>query len=334
MRRVSTGGSTGPAVSFWIDRAASLSEWRYMTAQWGVVGYTTGDWRVVLRGRTLGSRAWAERNQLRRELRLSTFRLTPDSLPRYLAAIQRVPRPFLHAYPSSAERLARLCEAAGCEPPRFRALLLGSEGLLPAQREYLAHAYQAPVFTWYGQSEKLLLGGECSQSTNYHLFPDYGFAELIDDAGAPIVEPGVVGRLVGTGFLNTGAPMVRYETGDLASWAPRPCSCGWSGQLLSALRGRWTQDTVRSGEGAEVSVAALNLHGPEYRAVRHLQYEQIDDATVLVRVVPSAAWTEDMGVRLTDQVRLRLPRTRIQLVLVDSVEPDANGKTPLVRKRS
>jgi phenylacetate-CoA ligase len=236
----------------------------------------------------------------------------------------------LHAYPSAAERFASLCTQENVRPPRFRALLLGSEACPTPLRDRLESAFGAKVFSWYGQTEKVLLGGECARSSRYHLFEDYGYAEIVDDDGNEIKEPGTVGRLLGTGFLNTGAPMLRYDTGDLASWGP-PCECGWKGRTLAALHGR-AQDALVTGAGTRVSVAALELHAPEYAHIRRMQFEQVAAGSVRVRVVAAEEWSTDMGRRLVERLSRRLPDTVIDVVLVDSVEPDANGKTPLVKR--
>jgi hypothetical protein len=87
MRCVTTSGSSGVPVAFWIDRAASLSEWRYMTRQWARVGYRSSDWRVVLRGRDLPLGTWSQKSRWRRELRLSLAALTNESVHQYARII-------------------------------------------------------------------------------------------------------------------------------------------------------------------------------------------------------------------------------------------------------
>ncbi len=329
---VTTGGSTGKPVGFWLDRAIGLSEWRFITHQWRRVGYGTGSWRVILRGRLVPGAKPIALAPMRRELRLSTFHLDTDHIASYGRAIARMPRPFLHAYPSSANRLFQLCEETQTPIPRFRALLLGSEQVGIEQRELLAAQFGAPVYTWYGQSEKVLLGGECSYSRSYHLFPTYGVAEILDDDARPITEPGRVGRLVGTGLLNVCAPLVRYETGDLASWSDGPCACGFAGQRLESVAGR-SQDVLFTPAGAQVGIAALNLHSRVYDNVHQLQYDQTAVDSVLVRVVPTPKWdAADQGA-LTQRLVERLPGVAIEVAVVERIDPEPNGKTPVLKPR-
>jgi phenylacetate-CoA ligase len=331
-RKVTTAGSTGAPVAVWLDRAISLSEWRFMTRQWRVVGYRRGTWRVVLRGRPPPNVHDAEPrvSHVRRELRLSTFHLSDDTLDMYLAAIRKYEGSFLHAFPSSALRLAELCMANGRRIPGFKGLLLGSEAVTPSQRDTLASIYECPVFSWYGHTEKVLLGGECQYSRDYHLFPGYGIAEIVDETGSPITEPGILGRLIGTGFLNHCAPLVRYDTGDLAAFAPGQCECGFQGQRLMSIVGR-TRDYLVTPSGSQVSIAALNLENDLYLGLLQIQFVQRESPEkVLVRLVVADKWTETNTAELGDALRLRLPGCEVTLTLVRSVETTPNGKAPIV----
>jgi phenylacetate-CoA ligase len=330
-RRVTTAGSTGAPVAVWLDRAISLSEWRFMTTQWGVVGFRRGDWRVLLRGRSPTKTSAQPRvSRLRHELRLSTFHLSDETIDSYLAAISRFDNPFFHAFPSSALRFAEICIANDKALPRFKGLLLGSEGITPAQRDTLASIYGCPVFAWYGHTEKVLLGGECKFSRDYHLFPGYGLAEIVDDSGNPIEEPGVLGRLLGTGFLNHSAPLIRYDTGDLAAFAPGECQCGWPGQRLVSIVGR-TQDYLMTPSGSQVSIAALNIESELYLGLLQIQYVQDESPSrVVVRIVVADQWTDTNTRALSRALALRLPGCKLEFVRVRSIEMAPSGKTPIV----
>lgn len=328
-KRVTTGGSTGAPVGFWLDRIISASEWRYMTAQWVRVGYRRGDWRVVLRGKRLPGGARYSVSRLRREIRISTFDLSSTNCADLLPRLDLTGR-WLHAYPSSAQHLAELLQSLGVSPPRPKGILLGSEAVTPAQEEQLQDFFGAPVFSWYGQSEKVLLGGECPASRQYHLYPTYGVAEIVDGEGKPVTEPGVFGRLLGTGLLNTCAPLVRYDTGDQACWAVDPCPCGIPGQRLERVIGR-AQDAIDLPGGGRVSLAALNLHSDVYVGLTRLQYVQRTREDVIVRVV-APTWGDAACARLREEVAVRLPGVRVEVEQVEAISPAANGKVPLIVK--
>jgi phenylacetate-CoA ligase len=335
-RRVTTSGSTGSPVRLWLDRSISLSEWRFLTHQWATVGFRRGDWRLRLHGplrrRRDRGRLAPRFDRLRREISLASFDLNRRSLPRYLEIMQGSGAPFLHTFPSTAIRLAQLCAEEERPVPRFRGVLIGSESVSPEQRDWLTSTYGCPVYSWYGQTEKILLGGECPRSRDYHLFPGYGAAEIVDDHGLRIVQPGVFGRLVGTGFLNLSAPLVRYDTGDRAAWAAGECACGWPGQRLSSIIGR-THEYLLTPEGNQVSVAALTLESDLIGEVRQLQYVQDRTDRVVVRVVPGAKWSPARQTALLELLEPMLPGCSVSVETVRFIEVGPNGKAPLILRR-
>jgi phenylacetate-CoA ligase len=300
--RVSTGGTSGVPLRLWIDRGRSAHEWAFMTAQWERVGYRPGDRRAVLRGAEIRGADHGrlhERHPLLDEIVLSTFHLSARTLPAYLDLLARERPDFLHAYPSSAERLsALLAGVPEARRPRFRALLLGSENLYPAQRARLERAFGCPVFAWYGHSEKCLLGGGCERSADYHLFPEYGVLEVLDERGEP-VGPGGTGTIVGTGFLNRVMPFLRYATDDRGTWAAdsgpgdlaRPCACGRAYPRLSAIEGRWLGERLFGSRGESFSMTALNTHSAAFDRVERFRIVQDRPGEATVLVVPGAGFT-------------------------------------------
>jgi phenylacetate-CoA ligase len=340
---VSTGGTSGVPLRLWIDRGRSAHEWAFMTAQWGRVGFRPGDRRAVLRGAEVKGRGRLhEWHPLLDELLLSTFQLSVETLPAYLALLERMKPAYLHAYPSSAETLARLLEAVPpARRPRFRGLLLGSENLYPAQREKLARAFACPIYAWYGHSEKVLLGGGCERSTDYHLFPEYGVLEVLDERGEP-VAPGETGTIVGTGFLNRVMPFLRYATDDRGTWAAdsgpgvqaRPCACGRAHPRLAAVEGRWLGERLFGGRGQSFSMTALNTHSRAFDRVARfcIVQERPGEATVLVVAGPGFAATEP-AVIAGEYTRRTVGAVRFTVEVVPELPLTARGKFRFIEQR-
>jgi phenylacetate-CoA ligase len=314
---VSTGGTSGEPLRFRIERGRSSVEWAFMTWQWQSAGYRLGDRRAVLRGNVLRGVSNARVHELHPmldEIVFSGFHLQRRTLPLYLEGMRRFHAGFLHAYPSSAEMLARLFEDVPLEKrPRFRALLLGSENLYPAQRTYLERTFSCRVFAWYGHSEKALLGGGCEVSDDYHLFPQYGALEVVNERGESL-PPGARGTIVGTGFLNRAMPFIRYATDDRATLVEGDCRCGRAYPRLADIEGRWEGDLLYGTGGATFSMTALNTHSGVFARVTRfrLRQERIGEVTVLV--VPregfsdldAARIAEDYGQRTGGQIRFRI----------------------------
>jgi phenylacetate-CoA ligase len=268
------------------------------------------------------------------ELTLSTFKLSPATLPLYLAALERRRPAFLHAYPSSAEHLGRLLEEIpAARRPRFRALLLGSENVYPAQRETLAREFGCPVFAWYGHSEKCLLGGGCERSSDYHLFPEYGVLEVVDDAGQP-VAPGGRGTIVGTGFQNRVMPFLRYRTDDLATLVAEPCACGRAYPRLRDIEGRWHGERLFGSGGRVFSMTALNTHAHAFDRVLRFRIVQERPGEADLLVVPGPGYGEaDARAVAAEYARRAGGSVRFRVQAVAELPLTGRGKFAFIEQR-
>lgn len=328
-RIVRTGGSSGTPVGFWLDRSAPIWERKHQFAQWARVGYRHGDWRLVLRGSVDAAEKVLSINHLRKEIHVSTFHLNDQRWEELTHVLPKRHRLWLHAYPSSAlELVGLLARRSERNPLNFRGVLLGSENSSWEQRDFIAAHFGAPSFSWYGLSEKVALAGECQLSRQYHVNNAYGYIELLSSDGSPVSAPATTARIVATGLLNSCAPLVRYDTGDIAVLAENPCGCGLAGVRLANVIGR-EQDFVETGAGTRVSVAALNLHGAEYRGLIGLQYVQKSVGVVDVRVV-APDWSADRIELFEKALRIRLPESTVRVKIVDRLAVGRNGKCPLV----
>ncbi len=110
------------------------------------------------------------------------------------------------------------------------------------KKEYVEKIFNTKVFSFYGHSERLVIAGECEYSTEYHVEPLYGYCEIIDEQGAA----SQFGEIVATGFLNNDMPLIRYKTGDMASWSQTPtCKCG---RCYKDLKNNWEMASGYAGK--------------------------------------------------------------------------------------
>jgi len=343
---VATSGTSGTPLRLWIDRGRSAKEWAFMTGQWARVGYRPGARRAVLRGvHVKGSERGRvhEWHPLLDELVLSTFLLSPATIPRYVELLTRYRPAFLHAYPSSAEMLARLlAELPAARRPRFKALLVGSENLYPTQREHLERAFDCPVLAWYGHSEKCLMGAGCDRSNDYHMLPDYGVLELVNDEGQP-VGPGESGTIVGTGFLNRVMPFLRYATDDRGTLAPDSatlpgdsaarCVCGRAYPRLTVIEGRWLGERLFGARGEVFPMTAINSHSDAFQRVARFRVRQERPGEATVLVVPGPEFgPADSAAIVAAYGRSAAGAVRFAVEIVPDLPLSGRGKFMLVEQ--
>ena len=334
-----TGGTTGEPLGFLMSNSGYFTEWAFIHDMWSRVGFDYWCIRLALREFPFGDKPWYY-DPLYAELRISTLAMNDANLRECLLKAQRLRVDFIHGYPSAVTVLAHYVEQAQALIPQFRAVLAGSEPTFPWQRELFEQVFKSRIFTWYGHAEGVILAGECEKSPYYHSYPQYGYMELLDEHGALITQAGVVGELVGTGFMNYTMPFIRYRTGDYAQYVGESCSCGRNYPLICSIQGRRKQDLLvgKAGQmipGTAFYVTDWNL----LKNVREFQLEQSEQGKVIIKVVPAAAFSEadrvdlisamtswagdalDFEVRTVESVK-RTPRGKVEFLLQDLNIPD------------
>ncbi len=141
---------------------------------------------------------------------------------------------------------------------RLRSVVLASEHVADAVVRCLKRTWGCEVFEHYGTTETGLGGGlDCAAHSGYHLREADLLFEIVDAAtGAPVPRGGF-GEVVFTTLTRRGMPFIRYRTGDLSRFAPRPCACGSALYLLERVRRR-RADGVALGDREEISMAELD----------------------------------------------------------------------------
>lgn len=300
---ISTGGTSGKPLVFYIDKSRKGFEWYWMTQGWSQVGFKLGaSWRAVLRNHSLKGRDFVV-NPFMREICFDNFRLDDEYLKIITREIKARKISFVHAYPSAAYTLAVFWKDNSCAPDCVKAFLCGSENVLEHQRDLIEERLGLRMMTWFGHSEKLILAHEGEVCQNYHANPLYGYMEIIDEDGHVITEAGEFGELVGTGYINTKTPFIRYRTGDYAEFVGDRCpECGFFGPTFTGVKGRWGGDQVYLKSNRTVTTTALNLHDEIYAKINGLQYFQTEKGILEVRIIPGIDWSKSVEKQLVESL--------------------------------
>ncbi|MHC4700782.1 MAG: phenylacetate--CoA ligase family protein [Planctomycetota bacterium] len=291
-----TGGSSGNQLTFLEDDSTYAREMGFMHSQWARVGYLPKSRKATFRGVGFSSITdtcfWQE-NPIHSELQFSPFHMSEGNLSQYVKKLGEYQPEFIHGYPSAVDCLAEyvLRHEITEEMSHVRAVLLGSEACSEAQRDRIEAAFRTRVYTWYGHSERTVLGGECECSRVYHAFPAYGILEIIRKDGKPC-DVGENGEIVGTGFINRSMPLIRYRTDDYATREPYGCQCGRCWDRFSNVLDRRSLEGFLIGKnGSKISIAAINMHGNLFENVVRHQYYQNTPGQLVIRVIPNSKYS-------------------------------------------
>jgi phenylacetate-CoA ligase len=337
---VSTGGTSGTPTHFYIGRERSATEYAYLVASWERVGYRMTVPQAVFRGRMVRETRSGLRHEydpLLRRHYYSTFHLTDDTMDAYLDHVAGLGPCYLHVYPSATVLLAHFCERTDrAAPSNVLGILAGSENVRAEDREVIERVFRCRLFSWYGHSEKLVMAAECEGSTDYHVWPTYGYCELLDETGRVATTPGQRGEIVGTGFINLVVPFVRYRTGDYATYLGEGCSrCGREHVRLGSIEGHGAEALVaRDGQPVSITTFLRAAHAAHMMAVERYQFFQDRPGVAEFRVVLARGATAEQARALADSL---VCRTEGQLDLVvrvvDSIALTPAGKYMLLDSR-
>lgn len=327
----STGGSTGIPLGFYCQRVLQDSrEWAFMLTLWERVGFKVGDRCVVLRGKVVKSankgKFW-EFDPLHKSLILSSYHLTDANIPQYINEIRKFKPDFIQAYPSAITILASFMKEHNIMPlPTVKAILCGSENLYIWQRELLEKVFQCRVYSWYGHAEHAVLAGECEQSCYYHIFPEYGIAELVGKDGNFVREGNKTGEIVATGFNNFAMPFIRYCTEDLAITTNVKCECGRNYPLLKSVEGR-LQELIITRTGRLISMTAINMHSDVFDNVRQFQFYQDKMGEIIFYIVKKSTYTGKDTDYIYRELRNKIGAdTNLIIKFVDEIPRTERGK--------
>lgn len=335
-----TGGTSGNQLKFFLDDVSQSVETAFMHRQWRRVGYSWRARKATFRGvefpRLDPECPW-QPNPVYNELQFSPSHMNAHSIERYVTALAKYRPQFVHGYPSALSMLAKLAEAAGHDLRKLsiRAALLGSEAVSAEQRCDIERVFGTRVFSWYGHSERVILGGECEHGASYHQFPDYGILEVIDELSGQEVKEGESGELVGTGLLNRCLPLIRYRTGDRARRLAPTCACGRAFDRFDQVEGRWGQEYIIGKSGSRIFTTALNMHGSVFERVVRYQYVQRYPGRVELRLVVMPNFTHIDQERLVEAFARKVgSELEVKLVVCDSIPLTSRGKLRRVVRES
>ena len=179
--------------------------------------------------------------------------------------------------------------------------------------------------------EQSVLAGECEVSNNYHVFPQYSYAELIDSDGTDIVEANVQGEIVGTNLFNYTMPLLRYRTGDIGSWKGDACVCNRKWKIFSSIEGRKQEIIItKKGEKFPIGPAIFGIHNNFLTGIRRLQFvqNQIGILQLKIQIMSNPAINEtELVSKIYNVFEQRFKDNfELNINVTDQFEPTKNGK--------
>ena len=119
------------------------------------------------------------------------------------------------------------------------------------------------------------MAGECEFSKLYHVWPQYTYVELIDDNNLLVNEKDRTGSIIGTSFNNLSTPLIRYKSGDTATYGGIQCNlCGRHNMILEQIGGR-EQNYLVLANGKKFSLSPFQLTINKINAFKKIRIFQL-----------------------------------------------------------
>jgi phenylacetate-CoA ligase len=263
-------------------------------------------------------------NRYHNQLLLSSFHMSKDNLPHYLAEMKRYGVQVLDGYPSTLYVLAKHLKNNESYFP-LKAVISSSETLYDFQRETIESRFQCRVFDYYAVAERVVFSTECEAHAGHHLAMEYGISEIVDKDGDN-VPVGTMGRLVGTSLHNLGMPLIRYVTKDMTAIRPEDCPCGRRLQLMDDVTTK-AEDTLTLKDGRLIPPSVLTHPFKPLNSIEESQIIQMEYDRIVVKIVRRQDYTDRDTQHLVRELKSRVGGdTRIEIEFVERLPRTAAGK--------
>jgi len=262
--------------------------------------------------------------------------MTDATMRGYYDAIVNRGIRFIHGYPSAIAIFAAYLLRAGLAPlAEIAGVFPTSERFSADQHDIVRQAFaRATLVPFYGLSEKVAFACALPDDPDVFAFdPLYGYTELVDDSGAPLVTPGASGRIVSTGLLFPGMPFIRYDTGDSAQLVETPRASNGYRLTLRGITPKHGTEYLLGRSGSLIAVKGIisNLQGTAY-GIREYQFYQDTPGEAVVRLVPLSGATDFSSYR--EPINRKLAgELRMAVEIVDRIATTPRGKRKFIDQR-
>lgn len=326
----STGGSTGEPLYFSIDNDASPVRRANTQRSYRMAGIDIGDKQAFIWGFPFDiplkqRMASAIRNYFSNITYLSSFNMSEKAMRDYAIKLKRNKPDLVIGYPSAVTFFAEYLRRSNISGVNPRAVISSGEKMYPHQRDILESVFGCKVFDRYGSHEFANVAHECEQHKGLHIFSDLMHVEILHENGRP-AQPGEVGEIVITDFLNLYMPFVRYRTGDSAVATDRVCECGRGLPLLERIEGR-TFDNIMTPDGRSIGGYFWTYLSRIVPGIKQFQVEQKQRSGVTFRFVPGPEWKDEYRERIEKEINDNMgTAVKLNFEQVDEIPLSPAGK--------
>ncbi len=326
-----TSGSTGtPLIIYWpkdmFPKFWSLME-RRVRAWAGVsqvMPRTMIGGRSIVKGKTNGP--YWRYNYLWKQLYMSSYHISSQTANDYIEAIDKYNSQWITGYGSAIAILGEWLINQSFTLPRIHSILTSGDNLILGHRQNIEKGFDCKVYDNYGSAEASLIISECVHG-RLHVQPECGILEILDKNGQPC-KPGYTGEIIATGLLNDAMPLIRYRTGDMASWAKeKKCPCGRNSPIVDHIDGR-SDDYLQLEDGRRIGRLSTAIKKSLTIKNAQIVQDRIDHAWLMIH--PARNYSQHDGELIKEDILSKIGNFNIDVFTTDYFPKTPVGKQRLV----
>lgn len=288
---LSTSGTTGEKLSFYVDKPSNILEFVYYWRYWGWAGYTLGDRFVEFSSYYFMKHNPDELFALKKisnRLLLNSIAISENNANDYALIIKKYKPKYLKGLPSVLYYFALFLREQNISGINFKAIFSTGEMLLDYQRKLIEETFKCKVFDSYGHMERTIAASECEKGS-LHINPEYGIFEITDKEKSSSDGSSFSGKVIGTSLHNMSMPLIRYELGDRVEFKEgQTCSCGRAMPIIEKVLGR-NQDVIVTPDGRVITTMFIIFN--EIQGIKLGQIVQNSKDELVLNLVKSEEYT-------------------------------------------
>lgn len=257
----------------------------------------------------------------------STFHLSENNLPFYIANLNKFKPSFISGFPSAIFEIAIFSIRKDYKFTfKPTAIFTTSESLLPIYRKIIEKAFFSKVYDQYSSAEGAPFITECKEG-NMHYNLLSGVIEVIDEN----MKRSKYGEMLVTSFFTSGTPLIRYKIGDRIKLSEKDCSCGLKYPVVDFIEGRET-DFIFSKERGKIFNAQIGdcVKG-NFKGIKQFQVVQDKVDEIKVKFAVDNNFDSNQEIQILKKFRERLgDKIKIKFIYVNYIKKEASGKYKII----
>ncbi len=259
----------------------------------------------------------------------SAFELSDDAIEKIIKTIKHKNIKYLFGYASSIFLIAKYIKNCNMDI-RLHKIFIWGDCLFPHYRILIEEVFSCKVSDCYGLGEGLQVACQCEMNDSLHIAEHHVIVEIMDSSYQRSCNDNEIGKVIVTRLMPGPMPLLRYDTGDIASFIPGVCDCGRSLRMLTRIQGRDT-DIIRSPKGDRLIVHFFTQIFEMIPEIKQFQVRQSHLEAIDILYIPDNGFGEELLKRIQEQIHDNCKyKFKINFKKVDDIPLEKSNKRRFV----